>query len=228
MTAPTWRIPNPNSSRAASGSRRASTDSNKLSTDRSFHPSSARMSARRCFRRKMSAGLSSQPSAKNWSIVFSPSPSMSSAPRLTKCLSLSVRCAGHIRPPVQRTSTSPSSATASLPHSGQWSGKWKASRSASGVRLSTSCGITSPARWTTTRSPGRTPSLAISSRLCSVTLVTVTPPTRTGASRPTGVSLPVRPTWMSMLSSVVSACSAGNLCASAQRGALATKPSRCW
>ena len=41
----------------------------------------------------------------------------------TKWRSRSNRCAGQIRPPVQRTSTSPSSATASLPHSGQWSGK---------------------------------------------------------------------------------------------------------
>ena len=38
---------------------------------------------------------------------------MSSAPRLTKCFSRSIRCAGQIRPPVQRTSTSPSAATAS-------------------------------------------------------------------------------------------------------------------
>ncbi len=44
--------------------------------------------------------------------------------------------------------------------------------------------------------------------------------------RPTGVSLPVRPTWMSIASSVVSAFSAGNLCARPQRGARATKPSR--
>ena len=76
----------------------------------------------RC-RRKMSAGAWSQPSSTNSTMVFSPSPSMSSAPRLTKCLSRSIRCAGQISPPVQRTSTSPSSATASLPHSGQWSGK---------------------------------------------------------------------------------------------------------
>jgi hypothetical protein len=34
--------------------------------------------------------------------------------------------------------------------------------------------------------------------LCSVALVTVTPPTNTGLRRATGVSLPVRPTWMSM------------------------------
>ena len=50
-------------------------------------------------------------------MVFSPSPSMSSAARLTKWCRRSKRCAGQISPPVQRTSTSPSSATASLSHS---------------------------------------------------------------------------------------------------------------
>ena len=81
--------------------------------------------------------------------------------------------------------------------------------------------MTSPARWMRTRSPMRRPSRAISSRLWSVTLATITPPTPTGLSRPTGVSLPVRPTWMSIASSVVSAFSAGNLCARPQRGARA-------
>ena len=59
------------------------------------------------------------PTEKNWTIVFSPSPSMSSATRETKCRSRSTRCAGQTNPPVQRTSTSPSSATDSEPHSGQ-------------------------------------------------------------------------------------------------------------
>ena len=53
-----------------------------------------------------------------------------------------------------------------------------------------------------TRSPIAQASRAISSRLWSVTLATITPPTPTGFSRPTGVSLPVRPTWMSIASSV--------------------------
>ena len=59
----------------------------------------------------------------NSAMIFSPSPSMSSAPRETKWRSRSKRWAGQIRPPVQRTSTSPSSATASLPHSGQCVGE---------------------------------------------------------------------------------------------------------
>ena len=84
VTAPTWRMPRPNSRRAASGWRLASMLASRLSTDFSFHPSSARISSLRSLRRKMSAGLSSQPSAKNWSMVFSPSPSISMARREAK------------------------------------------------------------------------------------------------------------------------------------------------
>ena len=42
------------------------------------------------------------------------------------------------------------------------------------------------------------PSRAISSSLCSVAFCTTTPPTVTGSSLATGVSAPVRPTWISM------------------------------
>ena len=87
--------------------------------------------------------------------------------------------------------------------------------------------MTSPARWTTTVSPTRTSLRAISSSLCSVALETTTPPTVTGLSLATGVSAPVRPTWISIASTTVVACSAGNLCAIAQRGLRETKPSRC-
>ncbi len=58
----------------------------------------------------------------------------------------------------------------------------------------TTSGMTSPARRTITVSPTRTSLRSTSSSLCRVALVTVTPPTNTGASRATGVSLPVRPT----------------------------------
>src|SRR5665647_1881121 len=85
-----------------------------------------------------------------------------------------------------------------------------------GSTLTTS-GITSPARRTITVSPRRTSLRRASSSLCRVALVTVTPPTNTGASRATGVSLPVRPTWTSMPSTVVSCSCAGYLCATAQR-----------
>ena len=79
--------------------------------------------------------------------------------------------------------------------------------------------MTSPARCTITVSPMRISLRAISSSLWSVALETTTPPTVTGFSRATGVSAPVRPTWMSMPSRTVVAFSALNLCASPQRGA---------
>ena len=101
---------------------------------------------------------------------------------------------------------------------------------ASGRRCSTSTratsGITSPARRTMTVSPTRTSLARTWSRLCSVALVTVTPPTKTGSSLATGVSAPVRPTCTSMAATVLVASSAGNLCATAKRGARATKPRR--
>ena len=107
----------------------------------------------------------------------------------------------------------------------------KANSFSSPVRLLvmtlTISGITSPARRTITVSPTRTPLRRSSNTLCSVALLTVVPPTNTGASLATGVNLPVRPTWMSMaLSSVICSC-AGYLCATAQRGSRVTKPRRC-
>ena len=79
-----------------------------------------------------------------------------------------------------------------------------------------------------TWSPTRMPLRRISKRLCSVALLTVVPPTKTGSSLATGVSLPVRPTWISMRSSLVTCSCAGYLCATAQRGSRDTKPSsRC-
>ena len=86
--------------------------------------------------------------------------------------------------------------------------------------------MTSPARCTITVSPMRTSLRAISSSLCSVAFCTTTPPTVTGSSLATGVSAPVRPTWMSMSRKIVVAFSAGNLWATAQRGERDTKPSR--
>ena len=59
---------------------------------------------------------------------------------------------------------------------------------------------------------------AISSSLCNVALDTTTPPTATGANFATGVSVPVRPIWISISLSTVCALSAGNLWAIAQRG----------
>ncbi|CSI91377.1 Uncharacterised protein [Vibrio cholerae] len=54
--------------------------------------------------------------------------------------------------------------------------------------------MTSPARRITTVSPTITPKRSISSALCNVALLTVTPPTNTGSNLATGVIAPVRPT----------------------------------
>ena len=139
-------------------------------------------------------------------MLFSPSPSMSNALRETKCFSRSTRCAGQIRPPVQRRTTSVSAGLlVDLAHGMAAAGRADVGkREGLGVRRPllqhhpTICGMTSPARWTTTVSPMRTSLRAISSSLCSVALETTTPPTVTGSSLATGVSAPVRPTWISM------------------------------
>ena len=82
---------------------------------------------------------------------------MSNASRETKCFSRSIACAGQISAPVQRRTASSSSRTAWLPHTGQVSGNLYGF--ALFGRLSmmtlTTCGITSPARCTTTVSPTR-------------------------------------------------------------------------
>ena len=120
--------------------------------------------------------------------------------------------------------------TIAEPHSGHFVGITNgfASRGRFSGTTRTTSGITSPARRTITVSPMCTSLRRTSSSLCSVALVTVTPPTNTGASRATGVIAPVRPTWTSMPSTSVAISSAGNLCATAQRGSRVTKPSvRC-
>jgi hypothetical protein len=66
-----------------------------------------------------SSDIGSAASAKNISICLRPSPSISKADRPTKCTKRSTACAGQISPPVQRRTESPSSRTASDPHSGQ-------------------------------------------------------------------------------------------------------------
>ncbi len=153
---------------------------------------------------------------------------MSIARRPAKCSSDCLRCAGQTSPPVQRAIASSGSRTTAEPHSGHCAGMTKAR--APGPRVPgttrTTSGITSPARRTITVSPTCTSLRRTSSSLWSVALVTVTPPTNTGFSRATGVSAPVRPTWTSMASTSVAISSAGNLCASANRGARETKPRR--
>ena len=175
------------------------------------------------------AGLLTICASTSCSTSFSPSPSIFIARRLAKCRKACLRCAGQNSPPVQRDTDSSSNRTTCEPHTGHTAGiaNSRASRGRRSITTRATSGITSPARRTTTVSPMRTSLRRISSSLCSVALVTVAPPTNTGASRATGVSAPVRPTCTSMSSKVVVASSAGNLCAMAQRGARDTKPSCC-
>ena len=73
------------------------------------------------------------------------------------------------------------------------------------------CGITSPARSINTVSPICKPNRPISSMLCKVDRLTVTPPTCTGSSIATGVSVPMRPTCTTMSFTTVCSCRAGYL-----------------
>ena len=87
------------------------------------------------------------------------------------------------------------------------------------------CGITSPARVTTTSSPSRTSLRARSSSLCRVAVDTVTPPTWTGSSIANGIRRPVRPTFQTIRFSFVVAVIGGNFQAIAQRGSRPATPS---
>ena len=146
---------------------------------------------------------------------------MSRARRLAKCSSACFLCAGQNIPPLQRHVDSSSCLVTCAPQAGQVFGmlNLRASAGRLSSKTRTTSGITSPARRTLTTSPMWTSLRCSSSSLCSVALVTITPPTKTGAKRATGVSAPVLPTCTSMSKMVVSASSAGNLCASAKRGA---------
>ena len=88
----------------------------------------------------------------------------------------------------------------------------------------TTCGITSPARITTTSSPTRTSLRARSSSLCRVAVETVTPPTWTGSSIAKGTRWPVRPTFQTTSFSFVVAVVGANFQAIAQRGSRPTTP----
>ena len=106
-----------------------------------------------------------------------------------------MRCAGQYGFG-QRATTSPSSRTASVPHTGQLVGisQIVSVPSRASTTALTISGMTSPARWRTTVSPTRRSLRRISSMLCSVALRTVVPPTTTGVTCATGVRAPMRPT----------------------------------
>ena len=94
--------------------------------------------------------------------------------------------------------TSPSGLTTSTPQSGHFFGirNFFVPGWCTPPAGPTICGITSPARWTTTMSPSRICLRLMSSSLWSVARETVTPPTSTGSITAHGFSAPVRPTRM--------------------------------
>ncbi len=157
-----------------------------------------------------------------------PAPSMSIARRPTKCSSACLRCALQYRPPVQRATASPSSRTTGDSQTGQRLRHARSGLPRAAAPRTARAPLRESRRRPAARPRCRRPSTSLrrsSSSLCSVALVTVTPPTNTGFRRATGVSAPVRPTWTSISSTSVICSSAGYLCAIAKRGARETKPS---
>ena len=71
----------------------------------------------------------------------------------------------------------------------------------------------------------RTSLRASSSKLCSEALTTFVPPRGTGSNSATGVTVPVRPTYVLMFRTTVCAASGGYLNATTQRGAFEVAPS---
>ncbi len=179
----------------------------------------------------MSAAVVISPRAWSAATCFSPRPSMSIAPRETKCLS---SC--HWRPGqtgfghfVKTPSAGLTVAVAQTGHSagGSGGGERSGRPTAPGAGERT-CGITSPARNTITSSPGRTSLRRRSSSLWSVASFTVTPPTATGSSSANGWRSPYLPTFQWTARSVVFAVVGGNFHATAHRGSRPTAPSRRW
>ena len=119
---------------------------------------------------------------------------MSIAPR--KCLTSWKFWPGQPRRLGQIVQTESSGLTVGVPQIGHFfGGRALRSRLPSRRWISgaITCGITSPARVTTTSSRSRTSFFARSSSLCRVAVETVTPPTWTGSSIANGSSRPVRP-----------------------------------
>ena len=149
---------------------------------------------------------------------------MSIAPREANEKSHSMFCDGH--PALLGQNQYAPLRTSEAPHEGHFFGNFHGF--ALGGRLErtgpTTSGITSPARRTMTVSPSRTSLRLTSSSLCSVAVLTVTPPTNTDSRKANGVTIPVRPVWTPISRSGVVRSSGGNLYAMAQRGAWLVAP----
>ena len=114
---------------------------------------------------------------------------------------------------IQRSATSSSNRTTSLPQAGHSVGIWNSCSSP--FRFSsttrTTFGMISPAFLITTVSPIRISCSRIKSSLCSEARCTVDPATFTGSRIAVGVITPVLPILSSISRSFVMASSAGNL-----------------
>ena len=175
----------------------------------------------------MSATSEISPSSRKRQACFSPSPSMSIAPLLTKCLTCWNDCPGQPVRLGQIVKTPSAGFTVAVPHIGHFFGGFGLRRPffLRGSFGATTAGITSPARITTTSSPSRTSLRARSSSLCRVAVLTVTPPTWTGSSIANGNRPPLRPTFQTTFFSLVVAVVGANFQAIAQRGSRPTTPS---
>ena len=163
--------------------RRASMAANRLRTDVSPKPSSSSsLMPRLRLRQREDVGRLLDPAVARRTArsACRRGPRCRRRARDTKCFRRSTACAGQIRPPVQRRTTSSlpvrridlahRMAAADGTDLREIRRAWRPSGRFSGTTPST-CGITSPARWTSTVSPMRTSLRAISSSLCSVALV---------------------------------------------------------
>ena len=150
------------------------------------------------------------PASTSWRAVFSEKVSMSMASRLAKWESR-ITIWGVQPSRLGQNRCAPRS-TSAAPQLGQTSG-FTTSRSSSPYSSTRPMisGITSLERRIHTRAPRRTRLRWMSCQLFSVAWRTVAPASSTGATRATGVSLPVRPICQSTASSSVVISSASNL-----------------
>ena len=153
VTMPTWRMPSPNRKRAGSGSRLASIAANRLSTDFSSQPSRPSRSSRCCAGgRCRRATAASQFDELDDRLLAQPLDVERAARRRNAAAARTAapgrsgrRCSGRRPRPPRRPPR--------CRIRGNGRGRRKAARCSSRVRFSTTCGMTSPARWMRTRSP---------------------------------------------------------------------------
>ena len=153
VTMPIWRMPSPNRKRGPSGSRFASIAASRLSTDFSFQPSRPSKLVADAVQTEDVGGRMQPAQLDEFRDRLLAQPLDVERPRDTKCRRRSKRWAGQISPPVQRTSTSPFLSDRFALAFGAMVGEDVGLAASSRVRFSTTCGMTSPARWMRTRSP---------------------------------------------------------------------------